>query len=190
MSSDIDFQNGFLCGMATKGLVRSGELYKPIVWNDSGVFSYFYIDFRRAMRAFSVGMMYESIIVADTAQLAPTAVERVSNTVYKITVDLSQCIHGVTVLNKATSLLHFTNGERLPVFSVSFYLEGMTSYMRTDYAYDHCTMTDGWNPEIVETPYELELPGAFSMDEISENITDDFWSPSSTNETTVSVVLK
>jgi len=27
--SDIDFQNGFVCGMATKGLIKSGVRYEP-----------------------------------------------------------------------------------------------------------------------------------------------------------------
>ena len=73
--SDIDFQNGFLCGMATKGLVRSGELYKPLIYNDSGVYSYFYIDFRRAMQAFSTGMFAESIIIHDSSQINVTNVQ-------------------------------------------------------------------------------------------------------------------
>lgn len=72
--SDIDFQNGFICGMATKGLVRSGELYKPIIWNDEGVYSYFYIDFRRAMEPFSTGVWNESVVIHDSEQIKATNV--------------------------------------------------------------------------------------------------------------------
>ena len=55
----IEFQNGFLCGMATKGLTRSGEYYKPDIWNDEGVYTHFYIDFRREVAPFSTGMWNE-----------------------------------------------------------------------------------------------------------------------------------
>ena len=53
----VSFQNGFVCGIATKGLVKSGALYEPTIWNDSGIYNYFYIDFRRTMQAFSLGML-------------------------------------------------------------------------------------------------------------------------------------
>ena len=72
--SAIDFQNGFITGMATKGLVRSGDLYKPLCWNDEGDYSYFYIDFRRVMSGFSSGMFNESIIVHDSEQLKVTQI--------------------------------------------------------------------------------------------------------------------
>ena len=74
--SEIDFQNGFVCGMATKGLVRSGELYKPAIWNDEGIYNYFYIDFRRAMEDFSTGMWNESVVVHDSVQLAVSRVRQ------------------------------------------------------------------------------------------------------------------
>ena len=74
MSTEIDFQNGFICGMATKGLIRSGELYRPIIWNDEGVYTHFYIDFRRATQPFSTGMWNESIVVHDSVQIMATDV--------------------------------------------------------------------------------------------------------------------
>ena len=61
--ADIDFQNGFICGMATKGLVRSGELYKPLVWNDGGVYDDFYIDFRQVVSDFSPAQFAEFVKV-------------------------------------------------------------------------------------------------------------------------------
>ena len=33
----IEFQNGFICGMATKGLIKSGVQYEPIIYNDEGL---------------------------------------------------------------------------------------------------------------------------------------------------------
>ena len=105
--SEIDFQNGFLCGMATNGLTRSGEIYKPTVWNDSGVYDYFYIDFRRAMEQFSMGMLAQSIIVYDSVQIPITDYEFISPGVYKIYADISNKMKGVTVINKKTSLLSY-----------------------------------------------------------------------------------
>jgi len=67
--SDIDFQNGYICGMATKGLVKTGDPYEPKVWNDSGEYSYFYIDFKQSLSDFSMGMLTESIIVHDSVQI-------------------------------------------------------------------------------------------------------------------------
>lgn len=140
--SNIDFQNGFVCGMATKGLVRSGQLYQPLVWNDSGVYSYFYIDFRRAMESFSTGMFNESIIVHDSEQLSVTGVTYVSTGVYKIQCDISGRNHGIAVVNKKTSLLAFATKEQLPVFSVHFYVAGIDAYERFKYLYDDADFPD------------------------------------------------
>lgn len=139
--SDIDFQNGFICGMATKGLVRSGELYKPIIWNDDGVYDYFYIDFRRAMEEFSTGMWNESIVVHDSVQLNVTNVEYVSNGIYKVTCNIDNRVHGITVLNKKTSLLAFSNGQQLPVFSVHFWVAGITPTERLKYLFSQVNYT-------------------------------------------------
>ena len=50
----ISFQNGFVCGLATKGLVKSGAIYEPEAYNDAGVYNFFYIDFKRVMEPFSI----------------------------------------------------------------------------------------------------------------------------------------
>ena len=135
--SDIDFQNGFICGMATKGLTRSGELYEPNCYNDSGVYTYFYIDFRHAMEDFSVGMFNESIIVFDSVQLTVTQIDFVSTGLYKIwCTDLSPRIHGVTVLNKITSRLKYATGGKLPAFSTHFWVAGVDVYNDICYVYD------------------------------------------------------
>jgi len=134
--TDIAFQNGFVCGMATKGLVRSGEFYRPIIWNDSGETTFFYIDFRRAMRPFSIGMWNESIIVHDSAQLPVTDIKFVSTGIYKIYCDISNRVHGITVVNKITSLLRFSNNERLYVFSIHMFVTGIAQYITAGYMYE------------------------------------------------------
>lgn len=152
----ISYQNGFVCGMATKGLVRSGQLYQPIIYNDAGVYDYFYIDFRRALEPFSLGMWNESIIVHDSVQLAVTQVSEVSFGVYKVTCDISGKTHGITVINKKTSRLRFAStGERVPVFSTHMYISGVLSYVDGGYIYDPTTINFGMS--VTEIPGYVEL---------------------------------
>ena len=150
----VSFQNGFICGMAAKGLVRSGELYKPTIWNDSGVYTYFYIDFRRTLQSFSLGMFNESVIVYDSQQVAVTRIEKTGTTVYKIYCDITNKIHGITVLNKKTTRLRFATGELLPVFSVHMFIEGQSAFIDGAYVYD---------------PINLQLPN-FNVSETMENL--------------------
>ena len=140
--SQIDFQNGFVVGMATKGLIRSGELYSPRIWNDEGVYSSFYIDFRRNLSVFSLGMFNESIIVYDSEAIEITAVEFVSTGIYRIYGSLLGKIQGVTVVNKKSTLLTTTNGVMLPVFSTMFFVAGLDTYIRRAYAYDITNVGD------------------------------------------------
>ena len=132
----VSFQNGFICGMAAHGLVRSGELYKPTVYNDSGVYTYFYLDFRRTLQPFSLGMFNESVIVYDSQQVAVTRIEQTGATVYKVYCDIASKIHGITVLNKKTTRMRFTTGELLPVFSVHMFIEGQSAFIDGAYVYD------------------------------------------------------
>ena len=149
------FQNGFVCGMAAKGLVRSGELYKPTIYNDSGGYSYFYIDFRRTIQAFSLGMFNESIIVYDSQQVSVSRIEQTGTTVYKVYCDITNKIHGITVLNKKTSRLRFATGEILPVFSVHMFIGGQTAFIDGAYVYNKSS---------------LQIPQFTGISEITDNI--------------------
>jgi hypothetical protein len=156
--SNIDFQNGFVCGMATKGLTRSGEYYKPIIWNDCGEYSYFYIDFKKSMEFFTLGMFNESIIVHDSEQLPVKGIENISPSVYKITCDIRDKTRGITILNKKTSLLSFSGGEKLPVFSVHVFVEGQEKYERLKYIYDKCNFSElGYLDLYIESDYDIDI---------------------------------
>ncbi len=188
--SDIDFQNGFLCGMATKGLSRSGNMYEPTIWNDNGVYTYFYIDFRRALEPFSLGMLTESLIVSDGVNnLSITRYEAVSAGVYKIYCNIANKIYGVMVFNKRNTRLYLATGDPLPVFSVMFYVAGITSYLQMRYIYEIDTYVgvDFVNSETESD--DLTLLSIVDTGEISES---DTYSAAvfvdSVNET-VSVVL-
>lgn len=155
--SSIDFQNGFICGMATKGLTRSGEYYKPLVWNDEGIYNYFYIDFKKSMEDFTLGMLQESIIVHDTVQLPITNLEKVSSSIYKIYCDITNKRSGITILNKKTSLLAFEGGQQLPIFSIHIYINGQDKYERFKYMYQVAKTKELKFPEDIETNVDVRL---------------------------------
>ena len=134
--STIDFQNGFICGMATKGLTRSGQFYRPNIWNDPGFYSYFYIDFKLPLETFSAGMLKESLIIYDSEEIEIVNFEKVSGSVYKVFCNILDKTKGVTVINKKSSLLIFSNKSFVPAFSVMFYVAGLASIIRKAYAYE------------------------------------------------------
>lgn len=151
--SNIDYQNGFLCGMATKGLVISGEEYEPKVWNDDGIYTYFYIDFLRAVMDFSTGMLKGSFIVYDSIEVPITGFERVDLSVFKIFADIADKPLGITITNKATSLLVFTSGRKVPPFSIHMYVLGQAPFVRKAYAYDETTVPSLVDWECIDTRY-------------------------------------
>ena len=165
----ISFQNGFVCGIATKGLVKSGAAYEPEAYNDAGVYDFFYLDFKRVMEPFSIGMFKESIIVSAAAVLQVTDVEQYSDTVYKVFCNISNQPKGVCVTNKKSTRLHFWNGEPVPAFSVWFSVAGQTNYIDAGYLFDKCDFTT-FNTTTSENE-NIVLSDAFSIDEISERTT-------------------
>lgn len=160
--SDIDFQNGFLCGLAMKGLIKTGSQYEPNIWNDSGIYTYFYIDFKRALAPFSLGMLTESIIVYGDTQIPITGFEHVSGSVYKIFCNISNKAKGVLVFNRKSTLLTYTNGEKLPVFSTLFYVAGQVPYEALEYAYD----TSEFQSISINSATDTESLSSYSITEI------------------------
>jgi hypothetical protein len=160
-AAEIEFQNGFLCGMATKGLINAKTnviVYTPTVYNDSGVYSFFYINFQQAVQSFSLGMFRESIIItSNNAYLTPTAVESVDGITYKIYVDISTQVFGITVINKSETLLKLASGAKLPVFSVSFFVAGLSSYIKQAYIFESTTFNMGIIPSFTGNAYSVSL---------------------------------
>lgn len=166
--SSIDFQNGFVCGMATKGLTRSGEYYKPLVWNDEGIYDYFYIDFKKSMEFFSIGMFTSSIIIHDSVQIDVQRIQQVTPAVYKIYCDISNKPFGITILNKKTTLLSFSGGVILPIFSVHMYIEGQEHLERLRYIYDRCNFPKLFSD--IDEDMDIELAESEDIDTIAESI--------------------
>ena len=139
----ISFQNGFVCGIATKGLVKSGAVYEPVAYNDAGVYDFFYLDFKRVMEPFSIGMFTESVIVSGTSALSVSHVTQATDGsgnkiagVYKVYCDISSQMKGINVSNKKSTRLHFFDGSTVPPFSTWFAVAGMENTLDAGYFYE------------------------------------------------------
>lgn len=110
--------------------------YSPSVWNEDGDYSAFYVNFGSQLSPFSVGMASESLIVFDSAALQITKVQNIGGGIYKFSCNIAGKYQGVTVTNKETSLLTFANGNKVPPFSVHFFVAGIVSYERLHYLYE------------------------------------------------------
>lgn len=171
--SEIDYYNGFVCGMATRGVIKSGQSYSPNAFNDPGQTGYFYIEFRQSLNSFSFGMLAESIQVLGSAgTLSITGFKMISPSRMQVfcNIDGQQA---VTVIGKTGGWLSFTAGGKVPGFSVSFDVEGVVSYPKLAYAYEALTVQnttsqvesatiDFANYTTDQTAYDMMLIPAFS----------------------------
>lgn len=110
--------------------------YEPLLWNDTGVYSYFYIDFLKDLAPFTIGMWNESIVVYDSVAIAVTAVEKISARVYKVYANITNFPHGYTVLHKKTTRLTLPDGSTLAPFSIHAFVTGQIVYLDGAYVYD------------------------------------------------------
>lgn len=196
--SDTDFQNGFVCGLATKGLGMGSATYEPKIWNDDGVFTYIYVDFKQGIEDFSQGMFNESCVVSNAMALAVTDVERVSESVFKIYVNISDAFFGATLTNKVNSLLTVARDKSvLKPFSVHCDVAGLTNNLRLKYLYDKMTYNNATGNFIesineIFTDENIEMWTTVDVESVSESYfglkNDIAGLISSTNET-VSIVL-
>lgn len=113
--------------------------YSPKVWNDKGVYEYFYIDYKRAIGTFSYGRFRNaSVVVGTTGEIIPVYAERITARVYKIDADISQ-EKQVRVFSTEGRGLNFSDGESVPGFGVSFWVDENTPH-ELPYIYDGATM--------------------------------------------------
>lgn len=143
--------------------------YAPTIWNDSGVYTYFYIDFKQELTPFSVGMFNDSIIIHDSVQILATEVTYVSPGIYKVYCDLNGKTYGITVLNKVTTLLSLITGEPLPTFSIHMDVNGIVAYTRLKYAFDSVNAKDIWLCENIAEDPEVFFWEAIALDEVYES---------------------
>lgn len=113
--------------------------YAPLIWNDTGKYNYFYIDFKKTLAPFSMGMFVESILVYGTAPITITALEKINATTCKVYADISGLTHGLVVMSKSPTRLKLSTGKELPAFSTFTFVAGVASYIDGGYMYDYCT---------------------------------------------------
>lgn len=130
-------KRSFALGMAVGGRYNANinTRYAPLVWNDPGIYDYFYIDYKRAVGTFSYGRFRNSsALVGTTGELIPSNAEQVTPRVYKIHADISQELLVRVFYNEGRGLV-FSDGEAVPGFGVSFYVDGNQPY-EPPYIYD------------------------------------------------------
>lgn len=160
MAQTIDFQNGVMVGLTMKGILTAGGVYAPVITNDTGVYTYFYIDFKAPLNPFTLGMLKDSIKVSaiDGTPITITAYEKVSSRQYKIYANIAAQSKGVTVTNGTNTLLSYSTGVNVPVFSTTFYVKGLVSTFRLGYFYDTFNLNAIQHLNGVDTPQVTLIP--------------------------------
>lgn len=166
MNYDKDsFLAGLSVGKSLKGWSGAGEAegYTPRVWNDPGVYDYFYIDYIRDVVNFSLGRFrHATIISGATGELIPTNAEQISQSVYKIYVNITGAGQ-VSVLGREARGLKFPGNDDVPGFEANFWVDDETPY-QPDYMYDAFALQEAHpnGTEIVTLGFYTGL-GAFTM---------------------------
>lgn len=133
------YNNGLVTGFASKGYIPIGVVYTPLLWNDSGEYSYFYIDFKEGVDSFSIGMLRESILVYGSSSLATIiSFNKVSPRLYKIYIDslLNTFTRGVAIINVKNTKLEYLAGQSVSPFSTMFYVNGIPMTLEVPMKYD------------------------------------------------------
>lgn len=122
--------------------------YQPAAWNDTGVYDYFYLDYKRALGSFSYGRFRNaSALVGTTGELIPHNAEQVSAGVYRIYADISR-EKQVRIFGTEGRGLLFSDGEPVPDFGTAFWVDAEEPY-RPDYLYDAAALA-AREPEVSE----------------------------------------
>lgn len=133
---NIEFQNGLIVGLATRGLIKSGRTYEPLVYIDQGQYSYFYVDFKKALQPFSLGILVESInVYSNNGALNLLFFERVSPSIVRIYCNLPQN-QRIVVEGRNDGYLTFVTGEKVPQFFVNFFTGVEIPTFKPAYVYE------------------------------------------------------
>ena len=166
--------------------------YAPLIWNDTGKYNYFYIDFKKTLAPFSMGMFIESSLVYGTAPITVTALEKVNTTTYKVYANITGLLHGVTVMSKSPTRLKLASGKELPAFSTFAFITGVSSYIDGGYFYEITQRVEvsSFASAIIDTLIELSLHPSSTITPVYESISIfSKWAPVSITETTTVVLL-
>lgn len=144
--TDGDFKL-FAAGLAIGGQWNLGEVKAGDVvecWNDEGVYDYFYMKFKKAVKEFSYGQFVNTVKVYSVAHdeyLPVTAITRISGTQLKVSCDISGENSGVIVIGLPTAYLQYESGSAVPKFISLFYVSGIELMRTYAYVWDKASMT-------------------------------------------------
>lgn len=126
-------------GMAVGGKFNLSSVagYKPLVWNDEGEYSYFYMNFQKPLADFSPAQFMECVMVqGNEGLLEITDAVKISDMVVKVSCDIDGQTSGIQVYGRASSWLMFANGRSVPEFTVMFTVAGLPTTIALAYVYD------------------------------------------------------
>lgn len=126
-------------GMAIGGKFNLSSVagYKPLVWNDEGEYSYFYMNFQKPLADFSPAQFMECVMVQGASKLLEvTDAIKISDMVVKVYCNIDGQSSGIQVYGKASSWLMFANGRSVPEFTVMFVVAGLPTTISLAYVYD------------------------------------------------------
>lgn len=144
--TDGDFKL-FATGLAIGGQWNLGEVKVGDVvecWNDEGVYDYFYIKFKKAVKEFSFGQFVNTVKVYSVARdiyIPITGVTRISGTQFKVNCDISGENSGIIVIGLPTAYLQYESGSAVPKFISSFYVSGIETIRTYAYIWDKASTT-------------------------------------------------
>lgn len=143
--TDGDFKL-FATGLAIGGQWNLGEVKTGDVvecWNDEGIYDYFYMKFKKAVKEFSYGQFVNTVKVYSVARdsyIPITDVTRISGTQFKVNCDISGENSGVIVIGLPTAYLQYESGSAVPKFISAFYVSGIATMKTYAYVWDKITM--------------------------------------------------
>ena len=146
--TDGDFKL-FATGLAIGGQWNLGEVKAGDVvecWNDEGVYDYFYMKFKKAVKEFSFGQFSNTVkvySVTNDKYLVVTATERMSGTQFKVSCDISGETSGIIVIGLPTAYLQYESGSSVPKFISAFYASGLEKIYNIAYAWDSVMLISG-----------------------------------------------
>ena len=121
------FLAGLAAGRSLKGWSGTGgtrESLAPLCWNDAGVSSCFYIDYRAPLREFSYGRFCnKTAIFGADGEIIPTEAEWVGGGIVRVWADLSGQTQ-IRIFGNSRDGLWYSDGRRVSAFAAEFWVDG------------------------------------------------------------------
>ena len=125
------FLAGLAAGRSLKGWSGTGgtrESLAPLCWNDAGVSSCFYIDYRAPLREFSYGRFCnKTAIFGADGEIIPAEAELVGGGIVRVWADLSGQTQ-IRIFGNSRDGLWYSDGRRVSAFAAEFWVDGQAPY--------------------------------------------------------------